>query len=340
MNSMFQNASSFNQSIGTWTLNAAVNLTTMLDNCGMDCTNYSATLIGWNNNPATNNGRFLGASGRKFEANAVAARTNLDISKSWTIIGDGLVATVFFADADGDGFGNAAAPQNACSQPSGFVSNSTDCNDANANVRPNATEICNGIDDNCNGIIDDACSVLAVEFIAITATAKGSLNIINFATATEKDLKEFAIERSIHNGTWEVIGTKAAIGGASAAHYSFNDVHPMPLSYYRVRSIETSGKEQISKVVVVKRDGGKLVVNKVFPLPTTEGVTVDFSTDKISTLTIVIMDILGKVVQTETFKTVEGANLLDLNLSNLAQGAYILSLYDGETMVKQRIVKQ
>jgi surface protein len=345
MSAMFRFASAFNQPIGTWTLNATVNLTSLLNDCGMDCTNYSATLIGWSNNPATPNGRTLGAAGdfgpgRKFETNAVAARTNLDIAKAWTIIGDGLVPTVFFADADGDGFGNAAITINACSQPSGFVSNSTDCNDANANVSPNATEICNGIDDNCNGIIDEGCTPLAVEFTSITATAKGSMNVINFSTATEKDVKEFAIERSIHNGTWEVIGTKAAIGGAFAAHYIFNDVDPMPLSYYRVRSIETSGKEQISKMVVVKRDGGKLVVNKVFPIPTTEGVTVDFSTSKISTLTVVIMDILGKVIKTETFKTVEGTNLMELNVSNLAQGAYILSLYDGETMVKQRIVKQ
>ena len=156
MTSMFQNAFSFNQSIGTWTLNAAVNLTNMLNICGMNCTNYSATLIGWSNNPLTPNTRSLGASGRLFETNAVAARTNLDITKAWTFTGDALVPTVFFADADGDGFGNAAVSTNACSQPSGFVANSTDCNDANANINPNATEIkCNGIDNNCNGSNDE-----------------------------------------------------------------------------------------------------------------------------------------------------------------------------------------
>jgi hypothetical protein len=60
----------------------------MLDNSGLDCDNYSATLIGWNNNPATPNGRTLGASGRQYGTNAVAARTNLDIAKAWTINGD------------------------------------------------------------------------------------------------------------------------------------------------------------------------------------------------------------------------------------------------------------
>jgi hypothetical protein len=141
-------------------LNAAVNLTTMLNNCGMDCANYSATLIGWSNNPATPNSRSLGATGRKFETNAVAARTFLDVNKAWTITGDALT-TAFFADADGDGFGNAAVSINACSAPSGFVSNSTDCNDANPNIKPGAIEICNGIDDDCNGTIDPGFTCMA-----------------------------------------------------------------------------------------------------------------------------------------------------------------------------------
>ena len=82
MAGMFSGATAFNQPLNTWTLNAAVNLTTMLNNCGMDCSNYSATLVGWSNNPATPNARSLGASGRLFETNTVAARTNLDITQA------------------------------------------------------------------------------------------------------------------------------------------------------------------------------------------------------------------------------------------------------------------
>ncbi len=61
----------------------------------------------------------------------------------------------YYADADGDGFG-AGSATNSCSNPgAGFVTNNTDCDDTNSAINPNANEICNGIDDNCTGGIDN-----------------------------------------------------------------------------------------------------------------------------------------------------------------------------------------
>ncbi len=59
------------------------------------------------------------------------------------------------ADADGDGFGNLAEPQQACVQPPGTVVDSSDCDDGDGAVNPTATEVCNGVDDNCDGLADD-----------------------------------------------------------------------------------------------------------------------------------------------------------------------------------------
>jgi hypothetical protein len=76
-------------------------------------------------------------------------------------IDEGLQQT-FFADYDGDGFGDPASYIFSCSLPDGYVPNNTDCNDANSNIRPSATEICNGLDDDCDGALDETGVTVAV----------------------------------------------------------------------------------------------------------------------------------------------------------------------------------
>ncbi len=71
------------------------------------------------------------------------------------LINEGLTVVTYYLDGDTDGFGNPNISQNSCTPLAGYVTNNTDCNDSNAQVRPSATEICNLIDDNCNGQINE-----------------------------------------------------------------------------------------------------------------------------------------------------------------------------------------
>jgi len=69
-------------------------------------------------------------------------------------VDEGLLTT-YYADADGDGYGSDVSTTQACSVPVGYVSIGGDCNDNNNSINPDAVEICNGVDDDCDGNIDN-----------------------------------------------------------------------------------------------------------------------------------------------------------------------------------------
>lgn len=65
------------------------------------------------------------------------------------------VKLIFYFDGDADGFGDEWNVISECSAPEQYTTDNTDCDDNNAGMNPNAEEVCNGIDDNCNGMNDE-----------------------------------------------------------------------------------------------------------------------------------------------------------------------------------------
>ena len=184
-------------------------------------------------------------------------------------------------------------------------------------------------------------AVIPVELKTITAYAQEGVNKIDWVTASEKTLKAFVVERSSDNLNWLTIGTTAPKGGTKETFYSLTDEKPMLLGYYRLRSVDLNGDEQISKIVSVKRyDSKKFVVLNVSPVPTTEGVTVDFSVSKEATITLTLTNIVGQVLKTDVVKASEGTNKTVVNLSNLPNGTYFLTVSDGDKTELKRVVKQ
>jgi len=65
-------------------------------------------------------------------------------------------ARIWYADTDGDGFGDPTASLEAEKAPPGYVDDATDCDDTRDDVSPAGTEICDGsTDEDCDGLVDD-----------------------------------------------------------------------------------------------------------------------------------------------------------------------------------------
>ncbi len=74
------------------------------------------------------------------------------------VVDDGVVEQFWFVDADGDGVGAAEGPLESCEPAPGEVGVSGDCDDADPDINPNADEVCDGIDNDCDGTTDEGAS--------------------------------------------------------------------------------------------------------------------------------------------------------------------------------------
>jgi len=112
---------------------------------------------------------FTGSAATTDHAGDTVPAVNTETDQTWTCTAtpndgeeDGVSATAevsvscvlvtWYADADGDGYGDPSAANEDCEelQPSSYVSDGTDCDDSAANVNPGETEVCDGVDNDCD----------------------------------------------------------------------------------------------------------------------------------------------------------------------------------------------
>lgn len=82
-------------------------------------------------------------------------------------------AQPYYLDADGDGYGDSSEVSMLCEATEGFSSVGTDCDDSSDDVSPGTSERCDGIDNDCNSVVDDGIGISgAVNYWSADGTAE------------------------------------------------------------------------------------------------------------------------------------------------------------------------
>lgn len=176
VSSILVNVCQTNSVIGTATVSAFTPATTSNNHkasATTSCTDLTGVTVaskpiatfGWTSNtglftwewqPGSLSGNSVSVNPTSTTTYTVTATSAGGCTSSATVTVNANPNVTYYQDADVDGFGNLAMSQVSCvGAPSGYVTDNTDCNDANAGINPGATEICNNVDDDCDGSTDE-----------------------------------------------------------------------------------------------------------------------------------------------------------------------------------------
>jgi hypothetical protein len=153
---------------------------------------------------------------------------------------------------------------------------------------------------------------------------------LQWKVAAQQDIQEYIVEESADGITYWQSGTVAA-GNGTVANYSYTDMQVATgNNYYRLKTVELSGKISYSDVVVVNLKAG-IKVN-VYPNPVTDKLTIQqFGT--IQNKTAVLSDGRGNILQQIKLSSLQQ----QVNMETYPAGVYIVKMEDGTVF---KVVKQ
>lgn len=212
---------------------------------------------------------------------------------------------MYYPDFDQDGYGDEAAGALFCQAPVNLIAIGGDCDDNNNAIHPGATEICDGLDNNCNGQQDEGLTFLNYYF--------------------DGDSDGFGIGNPTVSCT-PIAGYATQTGDCDDSN---NAINP------GAADAEGNGVDEncdgVDGVLAIE---SLQFESSVAPNPTTA--TIQIILNKAIALRVQIVDLNGKVLSSLSMEQKE----LTLDLSTLENGVYFIELQNTQNKVTHRIIKQ
>ena len=243
--------------------------------------------------------------------------------------------TTFNIDMGGNGGGVTDADND------GFNS-TVDCNDNNPAVNPYATEVCDGIDNNCNGTVDEGCNTggCTLDIVLVPDSLVNSPFVVYIYLAGVPaggtivwDFGDGGVATSMfptwiysNIGTYTVCATYADPSGCTATDcvtFTVNADGSMTPGGINMQgfTLNVVGTMPNPNAVAEVSSGNDFVI---FPNPVSESATIQWNATATEQGNLQIFNAQGQLVSSERYSVSAGAQQVQLNTQSLSSGMYIV----------------
>ena len=190
--------------------------------------------------------------------------------------------------------------------------------------------------------ITASCSTLPLTLLNFSGNVQFNNGILNWKTADEQNTTAFEIQQGMDGKSFIKIGSVKATGTAAGSKdytYTATNINTIaPVVYYRLKINDADGKFTYSNTVILQTKGNSAV--KFYPNPVKETAVLTISVERKEVISYSIIDNAGKVLHSQQANLSTGSNNIKIDVQNLANGLYFISVKGTQTNKKVQFVKQ
>jgi len=206
-----------------------------------------------------------------------------------------------------------------------------------------------GFDGSASGVLNDLWKIssfqvpLPLHLLHFSGVLTNNITYLKWEAEQETNFSHFNIQRSTDGTSFTTIGNVAGAGNSNRNTYAFSDngLHNLSLQkiFYRLQLMDKDSRFSYSKILQfdMKQKGGMITL---FPNPAVQSVNLSFDQLVAGKTLVTVIDMRGLTVRSLTENIAAGRISLNMDVSTLPAGTYLVSVINADGLLQQKFIKQ